>query len=68
MFQRLPRQPKQMFFDNLSRFAGVSEHVTLEVSEASRRAAGETLSARFVRGKGLYLSRYAGVKIRRQIL
>jgi hypothetical protein len=53
MLQRLPRQPKQMFFDNLSRFAGVSEHVTLEVSEASRRAAGEVLIPRLVREKDL---------------
>jgi hypothetical protein len=45
-----------MLFDNLSRFAGVSEHVTLEVSEASRRAAGEVLIPRFVREKGLALS------------
>jgi hypothetical protein len=55
-----------MFFDNLaviaaseprgetlSRFAGVSEHVTLEVSEASRRAAGEVLTPRLVREKDL---------------
>jgi hypothetical protein len=53
-----------MFFDNLSRYAGVHPRGD-PAKQESRRAAGEVLIPRTVREKDLALSRYAGVTLSR---